>query len=120
MSLDEVLGRWRTLKERLDTVVLGQDAVKEQVLACLLAGGHALLEGVPGTGKTLLALVIARLVGCRFRRVQFTPDLMPADLVGTSVFNQKTQQFEFRPGPIFTDLLLADEINRTPPRTQAA
>jgi MoxR-like ATPase len=119
-TLDEVAARSRALREKIDTVVQGQDAVKEQVLTCLLAGGHALLEGVPGTGKTLLALVIARLVGCRFRRVQFTPDLMPADLVGTSVFNQKTQQFEFRPGPIFADLLLADEVNRTPPRTQAA
>jgi MoxR-like ATPase len=119
-TLDEVAARGRALREKIDTVVQGQDAVKEQVLTCLLAGGHALLEGVPGTGKTLLALVIARLVGCRFRRVQFTPDLMPADLVGTSVFNQKTQQFEFRPGPIFADLLLADEVNRTPPRTQAA
>ena len=119
-TLDEVNTRFRALRERMDTVVQGQDRVKEQVLTCLLAGGHALLEGVPGTGKTLLALVVARLVGCRFRRIQFTPDLMPADLVGTSVFNQKTDQFEFRPGPIFADLLLADEINRTPPRTQAA
>jgi MoxR-like ATPase len=119
-TLDEVIGRCRALRERMDTVVQGQDRVKDQVLTCLLAGGHALLEGVPGTGKTLVALVLARLVGCRFRRIQFTPDLMPADLVGTSVFNQKTQQFEFRPGPIFADLLLADEINRTPPRTQAA
>jgi MoxR-like ATPase len=119
-TLDEVNTRFRALRERMDTVVQGQDRVKEQVLTCLLAGGHALLEGVPGTGKTLVALVVARLVGCRFRRIQFTPDLMPADLVGTSVFNQKTDQFEFRPGPIFADLLLADEINRTPPRTQAA
>ena len=119
-TLDEVTTRFRALRERMDTVVQGQERVKEQVLTCLLAGGHALLEGVPGTGKTLVALVVARLVGCRFRRIQFTPDLMPADLVGTSVFNQKTDQFEFRPGPIFADLLLADEINRTPPRTQAA
>jgi MoxR-like ATPase len=75
---------------------------------------------VPGTAKTLLALTLSRLVDCRFRRIQFTPDLMPADLLGTSIYNQKTQDFEFRAGPIFADILLADEINRTPPRTQAA
>ncbi len=119
-TLDEALSKWRRLREGMDTVVLGQEAVKEHLLACLLAGGHALLEGVPGTGKTLLALVLSRLLGCRFRRIQFTPDLMPADLLGTSILNAKTQQFEFRPGPIFADLLLADEVNRTPPRTQAA
>jgi MoxR-like ATPase len=120
LTLDEVFAKWGLLRERIDTVILGQEKVKEQVLVCLLAGGHALLEGVPGTGKTLLALTLARLLGCRFRRIQFTPDLMPADLLGTNIFNQKTQQFEFRAGPIFADLLLADEINRTPPRTQAA
>jgi MoxR-like ATPase len=120
LELADVHERWRALRERLDTVILGQDAVKEKVLTCLLAGGHVLLEGVPGTGKTLLALAIAKLAGSRFRRIQFTPDLMPADLVGTNVYNQKTQSFDFRPGPIFTDLLLADEVNRTPPRTQAA
>jgi MoxR-like ATPase len=120
LSLADVFERWRPLRERIDTVLLGQDKVKEQVLACLLAGGHALLEGVPGTGKTLLALVVSRLLGCRFRRIQFTPDLMPADLLGTNVLNPKTQQFDFHPGPIFADLLLADEVNRTPPRTQAA
>jgi MoxR-like ATPase len=120
LTLENVHERWRSLRERIDTVILGQEAVKEKALVCLLAGGHALLEGVPGTGKTLLALTVARLVGCRFKRIQFTPDLMPADLLGTNVYNQKTQSFEFRPGPIFADLLLADEINRTPPRTQAA
>jgi MoxR-like ATPase len=120
LELADVHDRWRALREGLDTVILGQDAVKEKVLTSLLAGGHVLLEGVPGTGKTLLALAIAKLAGSRFRRVQFTPDLMPADLVGTNVYNQKTQEFDFRPGPIFTDVLLADEVNRTPPRTQAA
>ena len=119
-SVSEVADKWRLLSQGLDRVIMGQESVKEQLLVCLLAGGHALLEGVPGTGKTLLALTLSRLLGSRFRRIQFTPDLMPADLLGTSIYNQKTQDFEFRAGPIFADLLLADEINRTPPRTQAA
>jgi MoxR-like ATPase len=108
------------VRDGLDRVILGQTKVKEQLLVCLLAGGHALLEGVPGTGKTLLGLTLARLVGCKFRRIQFTPDLMPVDLLGTNVFNPQTQAFDFHPGPIFTDILLADEVNRTPPRTQSA
>ncbi|MBN2370922.1 MAG: MoxR family ATPase [Vicinamibacteria bacterium] len=120
LALAEIADKWQSLRRNLDTVILGQDRVKDHVLTCFLAGGHALLEGVPGTAKTLLALAISRLMGCRFKRVQFTPDLMAADLLGANIFNQKTQQFEFRPGPIFADLLLADEINRTPPRTQAA
>jgi MoxR-like ATPase len=118
--LGEVLARWAVVRERLGTIILGQDRVKEEVLTCVLAGGHALLEGVPGTGKTLLALALSRLFGCRFQRVQFTPDLMPADLLGVSVYEPRTQTFEFKAGPIFTDILLADELNRTPPRTQSA
>jgi MoxR-like ATPase len=119
-TLADVGSRSETLRKELDRVILGQDVVKEQALVCLFAGGHALLEGVPGTGKTLLVLSLARLLGCQFRRIQFTPDLMPADLIGANIFNQKTQDFTFMSGPIFTDILLADEINRTPPRTQAA
>lgn len=119
-GLSELSSKWERLRASLDQIILGQDSVKEQALVCLLAGGHTLLEGVPGTGKTLLVLALSRLLGCQFRRIQFTPDLMPADLLGANVFNQKTQEFSFLPGPIFTDLLLADEVNRTPPRTQAA
>jgi len=119
-SINEISARFGALREQLDRVILGQDRVKNLAITSLLAGGHMLLEGVPGTGKTLLSLALARLLGCRFRRIQFTPDLMPADLLGANVFNQKTQEFVFRPGPVFTDILLADEVNRTPPRTQAA
>jgi MoxR-like ATPase len=119
-TIEDIATRFGQLREQLDQVILGQDGVKALALTTLLAGGHMLLEGVPGTGKTLLSLAIARLLGCRFRRIQFTPDLMPADLVGANVFNQKSEEFVFRPGPVFTDVLLADEINRTPPRTQAA
>jgi len=119
-NVQELGAKMARVREGLDRVILGQTKVKEQLLICLLAGGHVLLEGVPGTGKTLLGLTLARLVGCRFRRIQFTPDLMPVDLLGTNVFNPQTQTFDFHAGPIFTDILLADEVNRTPPRTQSA
>src|SRR5438046_2222110 len=119
-SINEISTRIGALRQQLDRVILGQERVKTLAITCLLAGGHMLLEGVPGTGKTLLSLALSKLLGCRFRRIQFTPDLMPADLTGANVFNQKQEEFVFRPGPIFTDILLADEINRTPPRTQAA
>ena len=119
-SLADLSLAFSRMREQLDTVILGQPSMKERTLLCLLAGGHGLLEGAPGTGKTLLALAVSRLLGCRFRRIQFTPDLMPVDLLGTNVFNQKTQEFAFQAGPVFTDVLLADEINRTTPRTQSA
>ena len=120
LTVAEAAGKFAALREQLNRVIIGQDRVKEQVLVCLLAGGHTLLEGVPGTGKTLLALTLSRLLGCSFNRIQFTPDLMPSDIMGTNVFNPKMQDFEFHAGPIFTDFLLADEINRTPPKTQSA
>jgi len=104
----------------LRKVVVGQDAVIEQVLVALLAEGHALIEGVPGTAKTLLVKTLARIIGAEFGRIQFTPDLMPSDITGTNVFNVATANFSLRRGAIFTDILLADEINRTPPKTQAA
>ncbi len=104
----------------LRKVVVGQDEVIEQILVALLAEGHALLEGVPGTAKTLTVKTLSRIVGIGFSRIQFTPDLMPSDITGTNVFNNATSQFSLRRGPIFTDILLADEINRTPPKTQAA
>ena len=104
----------------LRKVIVGQDEVIEQILVAVLAEGHALLEGVPGTAKTLTVKTLARIIGADFSRIQFTPDLMPSDITGTNVFNMQTSQFSMRQGPIFTDILLADEINRTPPKTQSA
>jgi MoxR-like ATPase len=104
----------------LRKTIVGQDEVIEQVLVAVLAEGHALLEGVPGTAKTLTVKTLAQIIGARFSRIQFTPDLMPSDITGTNVFNMQSSEFSLRHGPIFTDILLADEINRTPPKTQAA
>src|ERR1044071_7222689 len=104
----------------LRKVIVGQDEAIEQILVALLAEGHALIEGVPGTAKTLTVKTLARIIGADFSRIQFTPDLMPSDITGTNVFNVATSDFTLRRGPIFTDILLADEITRTPPKTQAA
>jgi MoxR-like ATPase len=108
------------LRAALNTALRGKADVVEKVLACLLARGHLLLEDLPGLGKTTLAKALAQAVGGRFARVQCTPDLLPGDITGFSVFSQKTREFEFLPGPVFADVLLADEINRTTPRTQSA
>jgi len=108
------------IKEEMGKVLVGQEAVLDQVLVGLLAQGHILLEGVPGTAKTLLAKSLAHILGVGFARIQFTPDLMPSDVLGTSVFEPGSGSFRLRKGPVFTEILLADEINRTPPKTQAA
>lgn len=116
MNEQEVLGR---IKEEMSKVVVGQEEMVELAMVGLLAGGHVLLEGVPGVAKTLLVRSLAKIISLDFKRIQFTPDLMPADITGTKIFDMQTRQFEMKKGPIFTNLLLADEINRTPPKTQA-
>ncbi|RME25031.1 MAG: AAA family ATPase, partial [Deltaproteobacteria bacterium] len=112
--------RVQQLRQALRTVVVGQADAIDEVLAALLAHGHVLLEGVPGLAKTLLARTLARVLGLSYARIQFTPDLMPSDIVGTSIFDFQRGEFRVERGPVFTQVLLADEINRTPPKTQAA
>lgn len=118
MTNTEVFGRQMTAE--IAKVIHGQDAIIEQLLISLLAGGHVLLEGVPGIAKTLLSRTLAHLTGCEFKRIQFTPDLMPSDVTGTNIYDRKASEFYLRKGPVFTDVLLADEVNRTPPKTQAS
>ena len=108
------------LKDQISHIIVGQEMAVDMVLTSMLADGHVLIEGVPGVAKTLLARLVARLVDARFSRVQFTPDLMPSDVLGTTVFNMKTGEFDFHQGPVFSDIVLVDEINRAPAKTQAA
>jgi MoxR-like ATPase len=110
----------QSIRSEISKTISGQEKTVEQVLVAVLANGHVLLEGVPGVAKTLLIRSLAQTLGLQYGRVQFTPDLMPSDVIGTGVFNPKTTDFELRKGPIFVAVLLADEINRTPPKTQAA
>ena len=113
-------GQIQTLQEMINQVVKGKQKVVEKVLCAMLAGGHILLEDIPGVGKTTLAMAIAKATDLTYRRVQFTPDVLPSDLVGFSMYNEKTKEFEYREGAVFANLFLADEINRTSPKTQSA
>jgi MoxR-like ATPase len=119
-TLTDVVAATDGLREQLSRAIVGQAEVIDQMIVALLADGHVLFEGVPGVAKTLMVRALALACDLPFRRIQFTPDLMPSDVTGTGVFNASTSSFELRKGPIFTSVLLADEINRTPPKTQAA
>ena len=123
-GIESELAQLATLRDAIGQAIVGQDAVVEQLLIGLLASGHCLLEGVPGLGKTLLVRSLGQALDLQFRRVQFTPDLMPSDIIGTEILEEDHgtghRSFKFQRGPVFTNLLLADELNRTPPKTQAA
>lgn len=120
MKIESIRAMGGHVRENIAKVIVGKEDVIDLALTALLAGGHLLLEDVPGTGKTMLAKSLARSVGVEFRRVQFTPDLLPSDLTGIQYYNQKQGDFTFRKGPVFTNILLADEINRAAPRTQSS
>lgn len=115
--IPRVFGR---LRDRLNEIIVGQEMVVDQILVAILADGHVLLEGVPGTAKTLVVKTVASLIGTQFGRIQLTPDMLPSDILGTSIYDLTTKTFALKRGPIFTSFLLADEINRTPPKTQSA
>jgi MoxR-like ATPase len=120
MSEISLADLYKNLRQEAEKVIVGLDEPFEQLVIALFSGGHVLLEGVPGTAKTLMAKTLANLIQANFSRVQFTPDLMPSDIIGTNVFNLTTNAFYLRKGPIFTQIMLADEINRAPAKTQSA
>ncbi|HBI56405.1 MAG TPA: AAA family ATPase, partial [Firmicutes bacterium] len=108
------------LMDNLNKVLFGKESVVEMVAVALICQGHVLVEDVPGLGKTMLVKGLARSLGCKFSRIQFTPDLLPSDVVGVQIYNQKTMEFQYRPGPVMANIVLADEINRTSPKTQSS
>jgi len=118
--MEEIKNFYKNLKEEISKYVIGREKEIKYITVALLSEGHVLLEGVPGIAKTLLAKIFAQILDLKFKRIQFTPDLLPADIIGSYVFDMKSQQFVFFEGPIFTNILLADEINRAPPKTQSA
>lgn len=120
VKMSETNTLFNRLSQTLGKIIVGQSTLVQQMLVALLSGGHVIIEGVPGTGKTLLVKVLAKLMQAEFRRVQLTPDILPSDILGTNVFDLNTRSFTLKKGPVFTEVLLADEINRTPPKTQAA
>ena len=120
MEINEIKELSEKIKQNINKVIIGKSQVIDVIITAMIAGGHVLLEDVPGTGKTVMAKTLAKSIGASFKRVQFTPDLLPSDLTGINYYNQKVGEFTFRSGPIFTNILLGDEINRATPRTQAS
>ena len=118
--METIQKEYQTVKQQLMKVIKGQEEVIELVLIAFFAGGHVLIEGLPGLGKTLLVNALSRVVSGNFKRIQFTPDLMPSDIIGTTIYNMESNTFQVKKGPVFTNLLLADEINRSPAKTQSA
>jgi len=120
MELERIKNMAQQIKENINKVIVGKEEVLDLLMVALIANGHVLVEDVPGTGKTMLAKSLTLSLGCQYKRIQFTPDLLPSDITGMNIFNQKTFDFEFKPGPVFTNIILADEINRATPRTQSS
>jgi MoxR-like ATPase len=120
LEISDVVHIYDSLKEELSKVIMGQETVVDNILVSLFAGGHVLIEGIPGLGKTLLASSLSHILGGEYKRVQFTPDLMPSDIIGTTIYNSELNAFQVKKGPVFCNILLADEVNRAPAKTQSA
>src|SRR5579864_2685416 len=120
LSIEELRASANRVLDNVERVIVGKQEAVRLTLIAVLCGGHVLIEDVPGVGKTTLMKSIARSIGCGFKRIQFTPDLLPSDVTGVSIFNQRSSEFEFRPGPIMSQFVLADEINRATPKTQSS